>query len=140
MKKRILIVDDELSILKLLNFVLSPYYDLVIKNSGMNAFSWLEEGNNPDLIISDLSMPHFDGKMFIHNLKISGFYRYTPIILLSGEENLDFIARNMSFKIDFVLPKPFNPDVLKNAISNILSPAFSSENDERQNPNELTAA
>ena len=106
----------------------------------MNAFSWLEEGNNPDLIISDLSMPHFDGKMFIYNLKISGFYRYTPIILLSGEENLDLIARNMSFKIDFVLPKPFNPDVLKDAISNILFPAFSSENDERQNPNELTAA
>lgn len=140
MKKQILIVDDELSILKLLNFVLSPYYDLVIKNSGMNAFSWLEEGNNPDLIISDLSMPHFDGKMFIHNLKISGYYRYTPIILLSGEENLDRIARNMSFKIDFVIPKPFNPDILKDAISQILLSDYTSETDEKENPNELTAA
>lgn len=137
MKKQILIVDDELSILKLLNFVLSPFYDLIIKNSGMNAFSWLEEGNNPDLIISDLSMPHFDGKMFIHNLKISGYYRYTPVILLSGEENLSQIAENMSFKIDFVMPKPFNPDILKAAISNILFPEATST---QENSNELTAA
>ncbi|MDB5012845.1 MAG: response regulator receiver [Daejeonella sp.] len=119
MKKQILIVDDEPSILKLLNFLLSPHYELVMKNSGISAFDWLEEGNNPDLIISDLNMPYFDGKKFIHNLKISGFYRYTPVILLSGEEELRQITNDLSTKIDFVLQKPFNPEVLKQAIADI---------------------
>jgi len=124
MMKQILLVDDEPSILKLLNFLLSPDYDLVLKNSGVSAFDWLEEGNNPDLIISDLNMPHFDGAMFIHNLKISGYYRFTPIILLSGEAELGQVSNELSPNIDFVLQKPFNPDVLKQAIENILSTEF----------------
>ncbi|RYH19919.1 response regulator, partial [archaeon] len=64
-KKQILVVDDEVSILKLLNFVLSSQYDLVIKNSGVEALTWLEEGNSPALILSDLEMPYFDGSSFI---------------------------------------------------------------------------
>lgn len=121
MKKQILIVDDELSILKLLNFVLSPIYDLIIKNSGVEAISWLEEGNNPDLIISDLSMPYFDGSLFIRNLKISGFYRKTPVILVSGEENLADLVQEMPFEVNYFISKPFNPSELKAAISTIFS-------------------
>ena len=120
MKKQILIVDDELSILKLLNFVLSPAYDLVIKNSGVDAISWLEEGNNPDLIISDLSMPYFDGNLFIRNLKISGFYRETPVILVSGEDNLADLVKDMPFEVNHFISKPFNPSDLKAAIATIL--------------------
>ena len=119
MKKQILIVDDELSILKLLNFVLSPTYDLVIKNSGVDAISWLEEGNNPGLIISDLSMPYFDGNLFIRNLKISGFYRETPVILVSGEDNLADLVKDMPFKVNYFISKPFNPADLKAAIATI---------------------
>ncbi len=120
MKQQILIVDDELSILKLLNFVLSKDYTLVIRNSGVDALSWLEEGNDPDLIISDLHMPYFDGNSFIRNLKISGFYRHTPVILLSGEEDLEARVSRMSFKVDWVIQKPFNPTQLKTAIHTLL--------------------
>lgn len=119
MKKQILVVDDEISILKLLNFVLSPHYELIIKTSGVEALSWLEEGNNPDLIISDLSMPYFDGSLFIKNLKLSGFYRHTPVILVSGEENLPELVKQMPFTINGFISKPFNPTDLKAAISNI---------------------
>jgi CheY-like chemotaxis protein len=109
MKKQILIVDDEITILKLLNFVLSQEYDLVIKNSGVEAISWLEEGNSPALILSDLEMPYFDGSSFIYNLKISGYYRDTPVIILSGANNLDKRVADMPFKLDAYVAKPFNP-------------------------------
>lgn len=120
MKKQILIVDDELSILKLLNFVLSKNYDLVVKNSGVDAFNWLEEGNDPDLIISDLNMPYFDGNSFIRNLKISGYYRDTPIILLSGADDLDKKVIEMGIKVESFIQKPFNPDELKSIINNLI--------------------
>ncbi len=120
-KKEILIVDDEITILKLLNFVLSPQYDLVIKNSGVEALTWLEEGHSPALIISDLEMPYFDGSSFIYNLKISGFYRNTPVIILSGAANLEEYVANLSFEVDAHIPKPFNPTQLKNAITNVFS-------------------
>jgi two-component system chemotaxis response regulator CheY len=119
MKKQILVVDDEISILKLLNFVLSRDYELVIKTSGVDALSWLEEGNSPSLILSDLEMPYFDGSSFIYNLKISGFYRDTPVIILSGAANLDERVANMPFRLDAYVSKPFNPALLKEAILNV---------------------
>jgi CheY-like chemotaxis protein len=118
-KRQILIVDDEVSILKLLNFVLSSQYDLVIKTSGVEALTWLEEGNSPALILSDLEMPYFDGSSFIYNLKISGFYRDTPVIILSGAKNLEERVSQMPFQLDDYIPKPFNPTQLKEAISNV---------------------
>ena len=118
-KKQILIVDDEVSILKLLNFVLSPDYDLVIKTSGVEALSWLEEGNSPELILSDLEMPYFDGSSFIYKLKISGFCRDTPVVILSGASNLSERVSLMPFQLDDFIPKPFNPTQLKAAISNV---------------------
>ena len=121
MKTQILIVDDDLSILKLLNFILSKDYDLIIKNSGLEALSWLEEGNDPGLVISDLQMPYIDGLTFVRNLKISGFYKDTPIIVLSGADNLEDLVGEMPFRIDSFLHKPFNPTSLKTAISKVLS-------------------
>jgi len=119
MKKQILIVDDEITILKLLNFVLSGDYELVIKTSGVDALSWLEEGNSPALILSDLEMPYFDGGSFIYNLKISGFYRDTPVIILSGAQDLDTRVASMPFCLDACISKPFNPSQLKEAILNV---------------------
>lgn len=121
MKKQILVVDDELSILKLLNFILSKEYDLVIKQNGADAISWLEDGNDPALIISDLEMPYIDGGSFIRNLKISGFYRDTPVILLSGADNLENIVEQMPYRADSYFKKPFNPAELKASISAALN-------------------
>ncbi len=119
-KHQILIVDDEISILKLLNFVLAKKYDLIIKDNGIEAIEWLEQGNDPDLIISDLEMPYFDGQSFVRNLKISGFYRETPVILLSGIEDLDQRVSEMPFKVDNYLGKPFNPTKLNAIIEGLL--------------------
>jgi len=121
MRKRILIVDDDLSILRLMNFILSKDYDVVVRNNGIDAFSWLEDGNIPELIISDLQMPYFDGQSFIKNIKISGLFRDIPVILLSAAYDLDEQVNNMPFQVDAYIPKPFNPTSLKSAISQVLN-------------------
>ena len=121
MKKKLLLVDDDLSILRLLNFILSKEYDVVAKNNGIDAFTWLEDGNIPELIISDLQMPYFDGQSFIKNVKISGLYRDIPIIMLSAAHDLDYQVSNMPFQVDAYMPKPFRPDSLKSAINQVLN-------------------
>lgn len=120
MKKTLLIVDDDLSILKLLNFILSKEYEIVVKNNGIEAFTWLEDGNLPKLIISDLQMPYFDGQSFIKNVKISGFYRDIPVIVLSAAHDLEEQVSNMPFKVEAYIHKPFNPTTLKSAINQAL--------------------
>lgn len=120
MKKVILIVDDDLSILKLLNFILSKDYDIVVKTNGFDALEWLENGNLPELIISDLAMPTFDGQAFVKNVKISGFYGDIPVVLLSAAHDLDDQVSAMPFQVEAYLHKPFNPTMLKTEISKIL--------------------
>ena len=71
--------------------------------------------------ISDLQMPYLDGLTFVRNLKISGFYKDTPIIVLSGADNLAELVAEMPFQIDSFLQKPFNPTSLKSAITTVLN-------------------
>ena len=119
-KKQILLVDDEPSILKLLNFILAKQYDIHAVESGYRAHLWLEDGNFPDIIVLDLHMPHFDGTSFLKSIKISGFYREIPVIILSAAEELDKIVANLPFKVEAYFPKPFNPEILKDEIAKIL--------------------
>lgn len=118
-KKQILIVDDEPSILKLLNFILAKQYSIHSVESGFKAHLWLEDRHFPDIIILDLHMPHFDGTSFLKSIKISGFYRDIPVIILSAAEDLDNIITNLPFKVEGYFPKPFNPEKLKDKIAQI---------------------
>lgn len=119
-KKQILVVDDETSIHKILNFLLSTDYNIVVKQDGAEAISWLEAGNNPDLIISDLEMPYVDGESFIRSLKVSQTHRDTPVILISGADNLELIVERMAYRADFFFKKPFRPAELKSCITSSL--------------------
>ncbi|MET1054695.1 MAG: response regulator [Pedobacter sp.] len=120
-RKQVLIVDDEPSILKLLNFILSKQYEIHAMESGYKAHLWLEDGNFPDIVILDLHMPHFDGTSFLKSIKISGYYREIPVIILSAAEDLDTIVANLPFKVEAYFPKPFNPESLKEEIVKVLA-------------------
>lgn len=121
MKKQILVVDDDLNISKLINFILSCDYEIVVKENGAEAIKWLEEGNNPALIISDLEMPYIDGATLIRNLKTNTFYKNTPVFLISAAENLDLIVECMPFRADCFFKKPFNPTELRSSVTAMLT-------------------
>ena len=94
---------------------------MVIKNNGFDALTWLDNGNMPDLIISDMEMPYFDGAEFVRSLKVSGYFRNVPVIVLSGSESLENIKTKIPYQIEALMAKPFNPSVLKDKIKIILN-------------------
>lgn len=117
MKKQLLIIDDEPSILKLLHFILEEDYDLIIKSNSVDAIAWLEKGNFPDLILTDQDMPTIDGLTLIKNLKTSGYFRNIPVFLISGSEGIQEAIKELPVQY---FKKPFNPTVLKFAIASAL--------------------
>ncbi len=112
MKKKILVIDDDISIRTLLLSFLGRNYVVEAKENGMEAMVWLQDGNMPDLIVCDAEMPAMNGMEFIKNVKASGFFKELPIIMLSS---LDTSAERIKYlkagANDFVV-KPFNPEEL----------------------------
>ena len=120
-RQTILLVDDEITVLKLLEFVLKKEFKLVIHNNGLEAMNWLDSGYLPDLIVSDLEMPYVDGIDFVKSLKSSGYYREIPIILLSAAYSVEDLAQKLPYNFDALVSKPFNPGKLKDNIQSLLN-------------------
>jgi len=111
--KQILLVDDKASIAKVLSVYLGQEYDLVYSEDPLKAIEWLHQGNEPDLIISDIRMPHMSGEEFIHYLKSNELFKHIPVVILSSEESTTERIRLLEEgAVDYIL-KPFNPMELK---------------------------
>ena len=65
MKKKILLVDDKATIGKVAGIYLGKDYDFTYLEDPIKAIEWLNEGNVPDLIISDIRMPLMTGDEFL---------------------------------------------------------------------------
>jgi DNA-binding response OmpR family regulator len=120
-KKKILAIDDELSIRLLLENFLSKTYDVITKADGMEALKWMEEGNLPDLVVADIQMPNVDGYEFIKNLRSSGFFKDIPLIMLSGIESSQEKVKCLKLGANDYMVKPFNPEELSVRIELLLS-------------------
>lgn len=120
MRKVILTVDDAPSILYIIESIFQNDHTVVMKKSADEALAWLEEGNFPDVIITDINMPGMDGWTFMCHLKFSGYLRFIPIIVLSGNENSSDRIKYLQGGAEDVLLKPFNPIELKMRVDNIL--------------------
>lgn len=121
MKKKVLVIDDELSIRMLLENFLKKTYTVITKSDGMEGLGWLEEGNVPDLIVADIQMPNLDGYEFVKNLRASGYFRHIPIIMLSGIESTSEKIKCLKLGADDYIVKPFNPEELALRIELMIS-------------------
>ena len=84
--KKILLVDDKVTIGRVLKIYLGTEYDLEYFEDPLKALEWLNEGNLPDLIISDIRMPHMRGNEFLYYLKGNELLKHIPVVMLSSEE------------------------------------------------------
>lgn len=80
MKRKILVVDDEVMITELLlDHLGDEGYEVYIANSAARALELLSE--NPDLIILDINMPETDGLEFCKNIRE---HVWCPILFLTA--------------------------------------------------------
>jgi len=119
-KKLILLVDDSPEMAQVLSIYLRPDFELKYFENPVLAVAWLQEGNLPDLIISDIKMPKMNGYEFLRYLKSSTLYKDIPVLMLSGiDSSSDRIQVLEEGAIDFIL-KPFNPMEIRARVKNHL--------------------
>lgn len=121
MRKKILAIDDEAVIRKLLETFLGKNHDVVTKANGIDAMAHIQNGNIPDLIICDILMPEMNGYDFVKQIRASGLFSKIPLLMLSGEEDSKTRINFYRMKVRNFITKPFNPEELEVLVELILS-------------------
>ncbi len=116
-KKKILIVEDDIGVGMLLERILGKKYNVSVVEDGLLAMRWLQN-EIPDLIISDIRMPNLDGLQLIESLHKSGLYRDVPIIILSGDVTVSDLP-NLDYYVVGCFQKPFNPSILLKSVDKV---------------------
>lgn len=118
---KILIVDDNIVILKVLRSILeSNDYTVVSATNGNEALKAVHL-EKPDLIITDYMMPEMDGKQLIQKLKAQLATRYIPIIMLTSKDEVDSEVEVIDAGADDYMVKPANPKRLIARIKRLLA-------------------
>ena len=116
MKKRIVSIDDEGFILKLVEAVLSEEYEVTTFLDAKAALAAFEEGLSADLIICDINMPQIDGFALHEEVREKTKLKSVPFIYLTALTDRKNFRQGMILGADDYLTKPFTPAELKEAV------------------------
>ena len=109
MKKLIQIIEDDISVRKLLEITFKEYdFDFISCENKKNAMVTFLS-HNPALIILDLGLPDGDGKDFIKQIRE---FSKIPIIVLSARDDEKEIIKALDFGADDYITKPFSVNEL----------------------------
>lgn len=117
--KKILVIDDEVEIRRVVEILLTRNNYLVEAISKWEYLSYSVQYFKPDLILLDVSLGGADGREICHKLKTSKKTAHIPVILFSAHHNL---VENLNGCMpDAVITKPFDTSHLLDTIKEKLS-------------------
>jgi DNA-binding response OmpR family regulator len=117
---KILIVEDDIYMQLILKEFLSNVYETEVCLNGMDALATIQNGNIPDLIISDLNTAKISGLELLGQLQASDFFKSIPVIIVSGEDSSEKRILCLNSGADDYIVKPFNPAELEARVRVVL--------------------
>jgi CheY-like chemotaxis protein len=117
--KAVLIVDDDCSVRRVLaEFVSSRGYSVAEAEDGMEAWVKLL-GGHADIVVSDLEMPHCDGRELCRRIRAEPTMRHVRVVIITGGNLPD----SRQLDCDAVLPKPIFVHALLDELERVSSAA-----------------
>jgi len=112
-RSRVLIADDQESIRSLFDRVLSADgHDVVLAPDGASALAAIHR-QRPDVVLLDVAMPLVNGLEVCRQLKADPATRLTPVVLVSGQTDLEDRINGIEAGADEYLSKPVHPHELR---------------------------
>ena len=109
---RILVIDDNPGNLELAVYLLGAYgHEVISAENGGEGMRKALEPPLPDLVLSDIHLPDFDGTEIVRRLKANPAFRAVPIVALTASAMTSDRERIMSAGFDGYFTKPIQPDV-----------------------------
>jgi pilus assembly protein CpaE len=122
MAAKILVVDDDPNVQRLLQYTLKQEgYDVVTASDGAEGFR-MWDAEAPDLILLDVMLPKLDGYQVAAKIRADeGPSTHVPIIMLTAEREVEQKVRGLRAGADDYLIKPFHPAELMARIKSLLA-------------------
>jgi two-component system, chemotaxis family, chemotaxis protein CheY len=121
---KILIIDDDKMVRETLRLILAAAgHQILLANDGKQGVKMFIE-TMPDLVITDILMPEKEGVETIGDIR--KLKAKVPIIAMSGGGrvgNMSFLAVAKQFGADRTFAKPFEPDEVVDAVTELLKAA-----------------
>ncbi len=108
-KKRILIVDDDPTMLRMIKSLLSEKYHVYMANSGMNAITFLAT-NEVDLILLDYEMPVISGAKVLEMIRSEIKTESIPVMFLTAKNDKESVMNVLALKPEKYLLKTMPPE------------------------------
>ncbi len=119
MAKKILVVDDERHIVRLVQVNLDRAgYEVAVAYDGIEALKKVSE-DKPDMVILDVMMPRMDGFEVLKKLQADEDTKDIPVIMLTAKAQDADIFKGWSSGVSSYLTKPFNPRELLTFVERI---------------------
>ena len=119
LRKRVLIVEDNVEFSTYLKGELSRFYTVYEAANGLEGEKKAVE-KEPDVIITDLMMPGIDGIELCHRIKNNINTSHIPVILLTANSNIENEERGYREGADAYISKPFHWDILLARVENLM--------------------
>lgn len=120
MAYRILVVDDEPPIVRLMEFVLARQgHEMLVAVNGREALDQVR-AHRPDLVLLDIMMPQVDGYEVAQTLRADPDFADLPIIMLSAKAQEEDIRKGLDVGVNEYITKPFSPEHLVHVVADYL--------------------
>ena len=114
MKDKILLVDDEEGIRKVLGITLSDAgYRVFTAENGREAFR-IFKTESPPIVMTDIKMPGMDGIELLKNIKLEN--PDTEVIMITGHGDMDLAIESLKHGATDFITKPINDDIMEIAL------------------------
>ncbi len=115
----LLIVEDNKELQGYINNYFSEMYNVITANNGEQGLE-LANRHSPNIIISDLMMPIMDGIEMCKKIKTDIRTSHIPVVILTAKTGLENEKEGLETGADEFILKPFNIEILRIRIENIL--------------------
>ncbi|MCH4147072.1 MAG: response regulator [Prevotella sp.] len=119
-QRELLLVDDSADFLEFMVSELSDEYHVTTAVNGVDALQKIEE-KQPDVILSDVMMPEMDGNQLCQNIKRNPRLAGIPVIILTARLSEENELESRECGADDYITKPFNIDLLRVHIRNLVN-------------------
>ena len=120
MAKKILIVDDEPNLVKILESRLkSNGYEVISAFDGQQGLDRVRQ-DKPDLVILDLMLPQLHGYEVCKQLRADTVHKDIPIVMLTASGKAGDIQEGLNLGANAYIAKPFKPEALLGIIKALI--------------------